>query len=1013
MFTRCALMGAVLLCGADRSLAQLVYVDAQDDFQGNPNQNLFCAAGGALSSCLVNNMATNGDNLWGFVVPETGVPSAGVASTYESNTENAPELRMRVAVPNGTYDAYAVFWADVNVQFLIRAGLTSNPGGNTLFGRTTGNGATVGSFGASAIWATPPEDNPNTNNTDDNDNDATNILNPLTGANPFLEHVPGGGGGVRLYLAPLGMVTASGGTGFDVFIDDFPSTNDQNRSRFEGVAYVPVGTDAILEAAIDRATGNLTVSNTTGAPLNISRYAISSPAGALDAAQWDTIAMGGNSSITEADAWTVTTNGAIVSGNWLLAENESGGSNGARLAATTGVFNVGNVWVKSPFEDALVSLELVGGAKVQLLPTYTGDTYDAGDFDGDYDVDAGDYAVLIGNLHVPVTTGLTQTQRYKLGDMNNNGTVNRDDFISFRTAFFAANPGSGAADWNAMVASLGGVPEPSSIALVAMASGLLLATTRRRGRGKLLDTRRRLATMCQSGRLGTGPLATGLVALFVGAVSATSSRAEDVTGWLPYQGNMNDLAMANTNDPVYGTGAANNIDNSGIYGSLQTPIVLNPSEESVLRGRVQILGHTGAGREFRYGMWKKVVQPTNPNTNPTTGWLGYMALNGAGAGAGRLEAKNPDGDFQTGLFISDFGGGSIAQFSGPAPACGSPLLDGSCNQGGPRYFLLAENAPNGNAGFANNLWYTFEIRVGRYGQDEATVSASLVSDPQPANGDFNNNGTVDAADYVLWRNGDPLANEGGVTPGMTTPEDYNTWRSNFGDTGTVPYTLNIGGGLDFNGNPPTDPVNNPTGTYTDHVTFEFDRVGFLFGGALDADQAIFQDVTINKNTIETVDLLVNTTTGATSIRNNLPASFDINYYEITSATNSLREMGGWASLDSLEGGDPIGQGWDEAGGSNDGILSEANLTGSLTLDQNESVSLGNAFRTLTNGGTQGAQNLRFFIGLTNGSVLRGTVTYAASAAASAVPEPASIALLCLAIGVLIGCHDRRVATGGN
>jgi hypothetical protein len=64
---------------------------------------------------------------------------------------------------------------------------------------------------------------------------------------------------------------------------------------------------------------------------------------------------------------------------------------------------------------------------------------------------------------------------------------------------------------------------------------------------------------------------------------ATSSQAEDVTGWLPYQGNMVDLAMANTNDPVYGTNAPNNIDNSGIYGSLQTPISLNPSEEAVLR----------------------------------------------------------------------------------------------------------------------------------------------------------------------------------------------------------------------------------------------------------------------------------------------------------------------------------------------------------------------------------------------------------------------------------------------
>jgi len=45
--------------------------------------------------------------------------------------------------------------------------------------------------------------------------------------------------------------------------------------------------------------------------------------------------------------------------------------------------------------------------------------------------------------------------------------------------------------------------------------------------------------------------------------------------------------------------------------------------------------------------------------------------------------------------------------------------------------------------------------------------------PQPVEGDYNANGTVDAADYVLWRK-DP-ASFGG------DPAGYNTWRTNFGD----------------------------------------------------------------------------------------------------------------------------------------------------------------------------------------------------------------------------------------
>jgi hypothetical protein len=44
--------------------------------------------------------------------------------------------------------------------------------------------------------------------------------------------------------------------------------------------------------------------------------------------------------------------------------------------------------------------------------------------------------------------------------------------------------------------------------------------------------------------------------------------------------------------------------------------------------------------------------------------------------------------------------------------------------------------------------------------------------PSPQ-GDFNNDGSVDAADYVTWRNGmEPIYNE----------VDYNVWRAHFGQS---------------------------------------------------------------------------------------------------------------------------------------------------------------------------------------------------------------------------------------
>ena len=77
------------------------------------------------------------------------------------------------------------------------------------------------------------------------------------------------------------------------------------------------------------------------------------------------------------------------------------------------------------------------------------------------------------------------------------------------------------------------------------------------------------------------------------------------------------------------------------------------------------------------------------------------------------------------------------------------------------------------------------IDVFRYG---AITSAT----PNP-NGDYNNNGTVDAADYPVWRNalGQSVTLPNDSTPGTVTQADYDVWKANFGLAGgpTGPSTL--------------------------------------------------------------------------------------------------------------------------------------------------------------------------------------------------------------------------------
>ncbi len=65
--------------------------------------------------------------------------------------------------------------------------------------------------------------------------------------------------------------------------------------------------------------------------------------------------------------------------------------------------------------------------------------------------------------------------------------------------------------------------------------------------------------------------------------------------------------------------------------------------------------------------------------------------------------------------------------------------------------------------------------------DNVAFLASIGTPPAGVDGDYNNNGVVDMADYVLWRNGGPLQNEVAST-GTVDSADYDAWRARFGNT---------------------------------------------------------------------------------------------------------------------------------------------------------------------------------------------------------------------------------------
>ena len=100
------------------------------------------------------------------------------------------------------------------------------------------------------------------------------------------------------------------------------------------------------------------------------------------------------------------------------------------------------------------------------------------------------------------------------------------------------------------------------------------------------------------------------------------------------------------------------------------------------------------------------------------------------------------------------------------------------------------------ATYGGALTGTFENITSGFSVDYGTGSNSQITlnlaGPMGVAGDYNQNGIVDAADYVFWRNNlgaGSLPNEGGISPGFVDAEDYSFWRSRFG------FTSGAGAGL--------------------------------------------------------------------------------------------------------------------------------------------------------------------------------------------------------------------------
>ena len=130
-----------------------------------------------------------------------------------------------------------------------------------------------------------------------------------------------------------------------------------------------------------------------------------------------------------------------------------------------------------------------------------------------------------------------------------------------------------------------------------------------------------------------------------------------------------------------------------------------------------------------------------------------------------------------------------------------------------------------------------------------------------------------------------------------------------------------------------------------------------------------------------IDLVVDRDSGMVSLTNNSGRDFDIDFYQISSATGALN-LGGWSSLQNQDfegnGAPGGGDGWEEAGGASSGGVAEGFLLGSSMIGDGMSVSLGQLYDT---GGEEDLQILvRDLAGIpgvggTAGTTFVGNVSY--------------------------------------
>jgi hypothetical protein len=237
----------------------------------------------------------------------------------------------------------------------------------------------------------------------------------------------------------------------------------------------------LMTLQIHRTTGEMKLINTTGAALSgLSSYTITSPSGALNAANWKSVTdfydqAPGNGSVDPDGAWTETT---MTTSN--LSEGVVGGNGGNLSINQEVILSQGTgPWLQGIYEDLEITFQFDGGITRKANVNFIGNSgkrFGVGDLNFDGLLTVADWTAFNAGGEADLSA-LSVAQQYRAGDLNEDGENNIFDFGLFKNAYEAVN---GLGSFDAMIAA---VPEPTVVALFSFGSlGLLCRRHCRQGK---------------------------------------------------------------------------------------------------------------------------------------------------------------------------------------------------------------------------------------------------------------------------------------------------------------------------------------------------------------------------------------------------------------------------------------------------------------------------------------------------------------------------------------------------